>query len=319
MKQLIGTIILSLGSPSYQFHAPFISSYVRGASTKTKPSRSTICLCADITNRDGDDELSPSDTEMKILQLAQSHFIGQALHTIIRLGVMDVLQNTEALTVDEIISKIYATKKESTSTINREALFRCLRLVCTSGAVGETTKQVDDNVMESAYFATDMGMRLQTTADQSMAPFILHWLERPIWDAWSQLPSYVESTSDGETPPFDRANGMSASEFYSRNKESCSHRNSVARYASSKEITSIIEAMKQSTCLNESALSGKVVVDVGGGYGDFVYALKEAVPTICHAKLLYSHSDEYKHWEAMQITLDKSLQNTIFHRVKMSY
>jgi len=238
-------------------------------------------LCADITNRDGDDELSPSDTEMKILQLAQSHFIGQALHTIIRLGVMDVLQNTEALTVDEIISKIYATKKESTSTINREALFRCLRLVCTSGAVGETTKQVDDNVMESAYFATDMGMRLQTTADQSMAPFILHWLERPIWDAWSQLPSYVESTSDGETPPFDRANGMSASEFYSRNKESCSHRNSVARYASSKEITSIIEAMKQSTCLNESALSGKVVVDVGGGYGDFVYALKEAMPTIC--------------------------------------
>ncbi|KAL7439615.1 hypothetical protein ACHAXM_006782 [Skeletonema potamos] len=283
MKYLIGTLITSLGVPSYQFHAPFIRSYVKGALTKT--SRSTICLCEDITNNDGDNELSPSsDTEVKILQLAQSHFVGQALLTLIRLGVMDVLQNTEVITVDEIISKINSTKKDSTSTINREVLFRCLRLVCTSGAVGEATKQVDGNILESAYFATDMGMCLQSTADQSMAPFILHWLERPLWDAWSQLPYYVEITSDGETPPFNRANGMSASEFYLRNEESCSHRNSVARHASSKEITPIIDAMKKSKCLNESTLSGKVVVDVGGGYGDFVTELKESMPTIgqCH-------------------------------------
>ena len=285
MKQLFGTIyLISLGSSSYQFQAPssFAGSHGRVALTKSS-SGTTTCLNADITknNDNNGDEISPSsDTEAKLLQLAQSHFVGQALLTLVRLGVMDVLQTTEALTVDEIISKINATKKESTPTINREAFFRCLRLVCTSGVVGETTKQVDDN-MESAYFATEMGMRLQSTADQSMAPFILHWLESPIWGAFSQLPDYVaDSTSDVNTPPFDRANGMAASSYYAQNKQSCSHRNSVARYASSKEIKSIIEAMKQSTHLNESVLAGKVVVDVGGGYGDFVTALKESIPTI---------------------------------------
>jgi len=276
MKQLVGgAIILSLGSPSHQFEVPLvIRSHGRGALTAKSSS-----LCADITNNDAGEELTPSDTETKILQLAQSHFVGQALLTLIRVGVMDVLHTTEALTVDEIITKINDTKKASTSTINREALFRSLRLVCTSGAVGETTKEVNEN-MESAYFATDIGMRLQTTADKSMAPFILHWLEDPLWNAWSELPSYVESTADRNTPPFGRANGMSASEYYLKNAESCSHRNSVARYASTKEISSIIEAMKQSTSLNESALSDKVIVDVGGGYGDFVTALKESIPTI---------------------------------------
>eukprot|EP00985_Skeletonema_marinoi_P006196 scaffold2690_cov168-Skeletonema_marinoi.AAC.2 len=276
MKQIVGgVIILSLGSPSHQFKVPHvIRSHGRGALT-TKSSG----LCADITNNDAGEELTPSDTETKILQLAQSHFVGQALLTLLRVGVMDVLHMTEALTVDEIITKINDTKKASTSTINREALFRSLRLVCTSGVVGETTKEVNEN-MESAYFATDIGMRLQTTADKSMAPFILHWLEDPLWNAWSELPSYVESTDDRNSPPFDRANGMSASEYYLQNAESCSRRNSVARYASTKEISSIIEAMKQSTSLNESALSDKVIVDVGGGYGDFVTALKESIPTI---------------------------------------
>lgn len=274
MKQLVGTILLLIGSPSHQFQAvpSFISkSPGRGALTSKSPS---LCI---VTN--DDDELSPSETETKILQLAQSHFTGQALLTLIRVGVIDVLQTTEALTVDEIIIKINGTNKKSTSTINQEALFRCLRLVCTSGVVGETTKQMNGN-MESAYFVTDMGARLQTNADQSMAPFILHWLENPLWNAWSQLPSFVESESDGNIPPFDRANGVSASDFYLQNTESCSHRNSVARYASTKEITSILEAMKQSTSLNEAALSEKVIVDVGGGYGDFVTALKESIPAV---------------------------------------
>ena len=272
MKQLVGAIILLLGSPSNQFQV--VPSFIISGHGKDTLTAKSLSLYADITNNDGD-EVSPSGIETKILQLAQSHFIGQALLTLIRVGVLDVLETTEALTIDEIITKI----NDSTSTINREALFRCLRLVCTSGVVGETSKQVDGN-MESAYFATDIGMRLQIAADQSMAPFILHWLENPLWNAWSQLPNYVESASDINIPSFDRANGMSASEFYLQNTESCSHRNAVARYASTKEITSIIDAMKQSSSLNEFALSNKIIVDIGGGYGDFVNALKESIPTV---------------------------------------
>ena len=202
--------------------------------------------------------------------------MGQALLALLRLGVFDVLQTTDALSVDEIIIAINKEKNVQTSTINREALFRCLRLVCMSGVVRETSKRVHGGT-EAAYLATDMGAQLRTTTKESMAPFLLHWLESPLWDAWKYLPEYVQTESDKNNPPFDRANGMSASEFYASasNVESCLHRNSVARWASTKEITSITEAMKQSSHLNKSVLAGKVVVDVGGGYGDFGIALKE--------------------------------------------
>ena len=284
MRQGTTIILASLlgGSPSYQLHVQ-LSLHCRDLSS----SRRTQCFRLKKSRRDGGDitnvyghdtRKSSSDTEKEILQLVQSHFVGQTVLTLMRLGVIDVLQKTEALSVDEIITAIN-TKKESTTicAINREALFRCLRLVCTTGVVSETAKRRDTS-MEPAYFATDTGERLQTNSEQSMAPFLLHWLESPLWFAWEQLPDYVQGESDKNAPPFDRANFMSASEFYLQNAESCSHRNAVARYASSKEITSIIEAMKLSSHLNELALLGKVIVDVGGGYGDFVNVLKESMP-----------------------------------------
>ena len=273
------TALLWMCSPSHQFQANFSGHRFRYriTSTDSKPRSPSF---RDMTNTDSNELNAPPDAEVQILQIAQSHFIGQALLALIRIGVIDVLQTTEALVADEIITEINARKtSNTTSSINREALFRCLRLVCTSGVVKETIKEVDGDP-ESAFVVTAAGMRLQNTADESMAPFILHWLERPLWDAWSQLPSFVENTSNLSTPPFDLANGLSASEYYLRNEESCSHRNSVARYASSKEIDSIIQALRHSTHLKETILSGKVVVDVGGGYGDFLMELKKAVPSI---------------------------------------
>lgn len=272
-------LFLSSCSPSYQFSYPFrdnqglLSSRIRSSLNGSKKD-------GDIKNDARGNYLqSSSNIETNLLQLAQSHFMGQAVLVLLRLGVFDVLQTTDALSVDEIIIAINKEKNVQTSTaINREALFRCLRLVCTSGVVREASKQVHDGTEEAAYLATDMGARLRTTtSEESMAPFLLHWLESPLWDAWKYLPEYVQSESDTNNPPFDRANGMSASEFYASasNAKSCLHRNSVARWASSKEIASITEAMKQSSHLNESVLAGKVVVDVGGGYGDFGIALKE--------------------------------------------
>jgi hypothetical protein len=271
-------LFLSSCSPSYQFNS--FRDHVRGLlSSRIRLHLNGSKTDVDIKNDAHDRcwQSSSDDIEPNLLQLAQSHFMGQALLALLRLGVFDVLQTTDALSVDDIIIAINKEKNIQTSTINREALFRCLRLVCTSGVAKETSKQVHDG-MEATYLATDMGARLRTTtSEESMAPFLLHWLESPLWDAWKYLPEYVQSDSDKNNPPFDRANGMSASEFYASasNAESCLHRNSVARWASSKEIASITEAMKQSSHLNESFLAGKVVVDVGGGYGDFGIALKE--------------------------------------------
>ena len=243
------------------------------------------------SSQEDDDLQVPSQAESDILQLVQSHFSSQALVTAVRLGVLDVLmeqvedENDASLTVDGIIAKTSSSSSSSNNdVINRDALFRCLRLLCTTGVVHE----VVNNLNESAFVLTEMGRLLQspTSTAESMSPFILHWAEEPLWNAWLKLPDYVagrtSNTSDDRTmPPFDRANdGMSASEYYKNNAESCSYRNAVARQASSREIGSILDAMQSSSILNESCLDGKIIVDVGGGYGDMMYAMKQSMPSI---------------------------------------
>jgi hypothetical protein len=247
-------------------------------------------------------EASPSQAELDIMKLAQSHFTSQALLAAIRIGALDVLavahggdSAAASMTVDGIIAKIQA--QDSSGVINNDALFRCLRLLCTSGVIEETI----NDAHESAYLLTEVGRLLQRSGRNgdtpSMASFALHWSELPLWNAWSELPDYVagkcsslvdltlddvgsRKSFQSNLPPFDRANGMSASDFYEKNAASCSHRNAVARYASSKEITSILNAMQCSSVLNESNLAGKTVVDVGGGYGDLIHAIESSMPTV---------------------------------------
>ncbi|KAL7528581.1 hypothetical protein ACHAWF_002617 [Thalassiosira exigua] len=235
----------------------------------------------------------PSQAEMSVLQFAQSHFAAQTLIALMRIGVLDVLAGS--LTVDEIITELNRdSERKVTTTINRDALFRCLRLICTTGVLEEATKNVDGGGDESAFSLTEMGQlirRPKSSDESSMASFMFHWAELPIWDSWSQLPDYVagerspggapsQSAFDLATPPFDRANGMSASEYYKENPDSCTHRNAVARYASSKEIDSLLDAMQQSLVLNESNLGGKTIVDIGGGYGDLMHEVKTSMPYV---------------------------------------
>ena len=254
---------------------------------------------------DGDGDLHehlqlPSKAEMNIMQLAQSHFSAQALLATIRIGAFDVLgfdlngddYRALSMTVDEIISEIHSFDSDA-ATINRGALFRCLRLLCSSGVI----KEVINEANESAFLLTGTGRLLQRSTTHNsdspnMSAFVLHWCELPLWNAWSHLPDYVSGKSsnfllletsnpfDLTSPPFDRANGMSASEYYKQHPSSCSHRNAVAKYASSKEIKSILDAMQSSSVLNESILAGRTVVDIGGGYGDLANAMKDSMPTI---------------------------------------
>jgi len=217
-----------------------------------------------------DESLGRSQAEMDLLQLAQGHFVSQALVTVLKCGVFDALAGVDVyLTVDEIISKIEQGNRAS--SINRDALFRCIRLLCTTGVIHETINKDND----SAFFLTDMGRLLQSSLSESdnessMAPFILHWSSHEIWDSWLQLPGYVVGDDSSNRPPFDRAHNMSCSEYYKNNAEECSHRNAVARQTSRKEIDSILDALQ----VLESNLDGKTIVDIGGGYGDMMYALK---------------------------------------------
>ncbi|KAL7528357.1 hypothetical protein ACHAXR_002403 [Thalassiosira sp. AJA248-18] len=270
--------------------------YMKGSNTNDDDFASTS------TRGSNEQPPLPSQAELDVLKLVQSHFSTQALLAVMRLGVLDVLHNAKSLTVDEAITRTHRLdESHNARTINRDALFRCLRLLCNVGVIKETTKSID-GVSESAFLLTEMGQLLQQpeSSDTSgMASFVLHWAELPLWNAWSELPDYVagyvnsqdslpesdgassnNSPSDISLPPFDRANGMTASDYYKNNPESCSHRNAVARYASSKEITSILDAMQFSSVLNESNVAGKTIVDIGGGYGDLMDELEKSMPSV---------------------------------------
>ena len=220
------------------------------------------------------DFFRPSNAESQLLQLVQSHFVAKALLAFVRLGLQDVLDESKAMTMDEIINQTKPTP------IRRDVLFRCLRLLCTAGVINESTRTADD-VTQSAFSLTDIGMLLRASHPQSMEPFILHWIDDPLWDAWSHLPDYVTGDENAK-PPFDTANNMSASEYYARNKDSKVHRNAVAKYASNKEISSILDVIcsNSSPLLNEMSLSRKTIVDIGGGYGDLLMEIKGRVPTV---------------------------------------
>ncbi|KAL3781508.1 hypothetical protein HJC23_011559 [Cyclotella cryptica] len=256
-----------------------------GISHNRRTNQSPFRLKPINNNVIGDDSsqtVHPSVAEAGLLQLVQSHFVAQTLLAVVRLGVPDVLDSTRAMVVDEIIAHL-----ENPHSINRDALFRCLRLLCTTGVIRETTVSFEGS-LQVAFLLTDMGKLLQTSHSESMASFVLHWMEAPLWNAWSHLSDYlagnqVDSTFDGVAiPPFNTANGVMASEYYSNNENSKLHRNAVARYASSREIPAILDAIRSniSPHINESILSGKTIVDVGGGYGNLLVELKECIKTV---------------------------------------
>ena len=213
------------------------------------------------------------NAEAQLLRLAQSHFVAKATLSFVRLRLQDVLDE-KAMTVDEII------KQSKPKLIRPDVLYRCLRLLCTAGIINESVRIVD-GIAQSAFSLTDIGMLLRTSHPKSMAPFILHWIDEPLWDAWSCLPEYI-TEDENSKPPFDSANGISASEYYASNKTSRLHRNAVAKYASSNEISSILDVIcsNDSPLLNEMSFHGKKIVGIGGGYGDLLIEIKRRIPNV---------------------------------------
>ena len=111
--------------------------------TSLMEGSSSIHSSDDSNNCDTAPSIPSHQAEMDVIKLAQSHFSSQALVAIIQIGVFDYVLDVDAsFTVDEIIAKIKdygeTTFDDSSLLIRRDALFRCIRLVCTTGALKET-------------------------------------------------------------------------------------------------------------------------------------------------------------------------------------
>ena len=201
------------------------------------------------------------------------------------------------MTMDEVVTRL-GHRETNPIAVPIDALYRILRLLTAADVVyqkmivldpeerNNESRSHEENVKTEniiSFGLTEVGilLRRSTSDTESMAPFVLHWMEEPIWNAFAELPHYM-SDSDAPGYPFDRANqGMSASEYYSSQVEpqprttttldtqasSSRYRSQVAERVSSSEIPALMEAIDWARFANQT------IVDIGGGYGDLMAAV----------------------------------------------
>lgn len=236
--------------------------------TSTRPIRLRVVLKAFPNYRDKDDP-SSSSMLLPLLKLASTHFSSQALYTAIRLKIPDIL-GERRLSLDEISANIG-------EKCNRDALLRTMRLLAAIDVVEETQLMICDG-SQVAYSLTSIGTSLRegTSESPSMASCILHWMERPLWDAWLELPPFI--VEGGKSPyPFDRANdGISSDWWYNAqdHPDSLKHANDFVKLIHKAEVEAVANGFDWSIC------RGKRLVDIGGHHGQLIGAIHAMEPSI---------------------------------------
>lgn len=194
-----------------------------------------------------------------ILKLASQHFASQALYTAVRLQILDILGDN-SLTLDEIVVSLG-------DKTNKDALLRTLRLLTTIDVVMEEVCTDSEKV---CFSLTDLGRQFQCREQGSSC--IQHWMERPLWNAWLELPDYIvgEGGENGVDSPFGVANGGISSDYWYNEKdhpESLAHANTFVRTIQSQEIAAIVNGMEWSLFQNRR------LVDIGGYFGNLAAAV----------------------------------------------
>jgi SAM-dependent methyltransferase len=225
-----------------------------------------------ICDADASDDNREDETLLSLLKLSSSHFASQALHAAIRLNIPDVL-GEDHLSLEEIASKLG-------ENCNEDALLRTLRLLATLDVVNEEILSQQESKI-ATFSLTKLGKRFQsgTPTHPSMAACIQHWLERPLWNAWLELPSYIMGEANTMTPFAMANNGISSDFWYNEedHPESLMYANDFVRLISSEEIYVVVNGF------DWSRHSGKKLVDIGGYNGKLVGAIAQKEPTIdCH-------------------------------------
>jgi isoliquiritigenin 2'-O-methyltransferase len=205
---------------------------------------------------------------MPILKLASAHFVSQALFTAIKLNIPDIL-GEQRLSTDEIASHLG-------ESCNGNALLRTLRLLSTTHILKEETRDETDVV---EFSLTKLGKQFQrgTKENPSMASCIQHWMERPLWDTWLELPEYILGDRGDLDSPFSMANGGRSSDYWYNEQdhpESLIHANNFVRLIHAHEIDAVVNAF------DWTIFRDKILVDIGGHYGNLATVIAEREPKI---------------------------------------
>jgi hypothetical protein len=226
-------------------------------------------------NNNGDD-----DPLLPLWKLASAHCASQALNTALKLGIIESLGDMAGgCTLQEIADTIGPTTQ-------RDALLRTLRLLTTVDILDE--QQLVPPSGDIRFSLTPTGELLRSSKS-GMGAGVQHWMERPLWNAWLELPDYIRGGGGGEgegggknseSLPFDRANGGVSSDFYYNEKdhpESLHHANTFVRWIHEQEVEAVVHGYDWSA---NSLVNNPTLVDIGGHFGTVLAAIAKQHPTV---------------------------------------
>jgi hypothetical protein len=250
----------------------------------------------------------------KIMHISSGHFKVQALQTFIKLDIPNILGN-KSMTIHEIAIELHnihgSSSSSSASTINQDALLRTMRLLTSLDVIYEELITIDqkdkdnnndddddenqnDNndsdtstsiimteIEHLSFQLTPFGKLLQTT---NLSSCILHWMERPLYNAWQYLPDHIlgqekegEKVTKSNKNPFEQANnGISSDYFYNANDnpQSLEYANNFVQLISNNEIKSIVQNY------DWSIFENCTIVDIGGYNGKVMGAIASHYPNV---------------------------------------
>ena len=245
---------------------------------------------------DSDDEAAQS-----LMELASRHFASQALHAFVKMGVPDIVGEA-FMSIDQISDLLDEGIGGSLQRrkVNRDGLLRIMRLMVAEGVLIQTKAPVINGGSSAtsideveAHTCTSFGLSakgklLRSGGQRDLTSVVLHWMEKPLWNAWAELPNYITGDSavsqDTEESgsrvakdilPFEKANGMSSDDYYCQeNAESLKNANEFVRYISNEEEKAVLSGF------NWVHLSGKTLLDVGGHQGKIMGLIASKYPEI---------------------------------------
>ena len=263
---------------SRQYHR--LASKLKKLKTKVKVLQTMSSKPKVLNTEDADASAQP------LMKLASYHFASQALHAFVKMDIPNIIGDScmsVGQIADTIQSQFGGVSLQRRMQVNQDGLLRIMRLLVTVGILYEEHNTGSDLNQEPSFRLTSTGALLQTNVpgQQSLAPIILHWMEKPLWNAWSELPDYVAGIASGTQQedasklPFERANGVISDEYYcTDNAESLKHANEFVRYISKGEEQAVL------TGYDWASLSGRIVLDVGGYQGKMMAVIAKKYPDV---------------------------------------
>ena len=192
--------------------------------------------------------LTPSP-EQVITQMQMGMWIAQAVATAARLGIADILAQSQPQASATLAQAVGA---------DAAALARLLRVLVSLGVLAQPTPD--------HYSLTAVGELLRSDTPASMRDWLIAETDPPHWQAWGKL---HESVRSGRTM-MSQLFGMSIFEYYAAHLEE--------RAAFSRAMGNFSVLAARGIVQRYDFSHARQIVDVGGAHGDLLLAILRANP-----------------------------------------